>query len=109
LSVMLYQRPLLLTCCRRCQPCQDLTISMGWLLTGITSFANWCGLAMAGSSPAMTGVKSRYFRRLVLCSNERHKIRGAEPLISYHMRHESRYFFPSPATVSFRVFSASFR
>jgi allantoin racemase len=27
----------------------------GWLLTGIASFAIWCRLAMAGSSPAMTG------------------------------------------------------
>jgi hypothetical protein len=28
---------------------------MGWLLIGIASFAIWCGLAMAGSSPLLSG------------------------------------------------------
>jgi hypothetical protein len=30
-------------------------ISIGWLLSGIASFAYCYGLVMAGSSPAMTG------------------------------------------------------
>jgi hypothetical protein len=44
----------------------DPVIFIGWLLTGIASFAICYGLPMAGSSPAMTGIKSRNFRPLVL-------------------------------------------
>jgi hypothetical protein len=32
----------------------DVAFRMGWLLTETASFANWCGLAVAGSIPVMT-------------------------------------------------------
>jgi len=38
---------------------------MGMLLTGIASFAKPARAEMAGSSPAMTGLESQSFRRLV--------------------------------------------
>jgi hypothetical protein len=43
----------------------DPVIFIGWLLIEIASFAIGCGRPMAGSSPAMTEVESRYFRRLI--------------------------------------------
>jgi hypothetical protein len=67
---VLYEPPLMLKYrMQRSNPVMtglDPVIFIGWLLTGIASFAIWCGRVMAGSSPAMTGVESRYFRRLEL-------------------------------------------
>jgi hypothetical protein len=44
----------------------DPVIFIGWLLIGIAAIAIGFGQPMAGSSPAMAGVESRYVRRLVL-------------------------------------------
>ena len=40
--------------------------SIGCLLTEIAPFASSVRVVMAGTSPAMTGLESRSFRRLVL-------------------------------------------
>ena len=74
--MVLYQPPLLLTYrTQRSYPVMtglDPVIFIGWLLIGIATFAFGYGQPMAGSSrssPAMTGVESRYFRRWYQSAN----------------------------------------
>ena len=43
----------------------DPAISIGCLLTGVAFFVNSMRVRMAGTSPAMTGLESRSFRRLL--------------------------------------------
>jgi hypothetical protein len=47
----------------------DPVISIGWLLSGIASFAIGCGQPMAGSSPAMTGSRVGIFGAWYQCAD----------------------------------------
>jgi hypothetical protein len=65
-------------------------VFIGWLLTGITSFAICCGWPMAGSSPAMTEAEIRPWRRR-RSAYDGHGGGGDPALAEAEIRMESRF------------------